>query len=109
MVGGGGETDGRAHHATLTLQAHGRASPIDDVHQRERRLERTVTAVQDDVDRLVAGRVQRDDLRGDVGGQHVIEAAGHEDDAALEQPFLQPVGRRRHASLTPADGGTSTR
>src|SRR5207237_9969813 len=78
------------------LDTRRRLGGVDDVDEDERCLERAITAVHDDVDRVVAGSIERHDLPRRLRGEPVVEAAGHEDQTTLEELFMHPTRGGRH-------------
>ena len=61
---------------------------VEDIDENERGLERTVRAVEVDLDGLLAHGAEGQELRRRFTGQSVIELARDQDDPALEQLFL---------------------
>ena len=71
---------------------HRHPQHVDHVDDAERRVERPAARAHPQLDARVAGRVEREQRRGELGGSGGVELAAHEDDPALEQRRAHVVG-----------------
>ena len=90
--------DRRPFQLTETGRMDRHPEQVDDVNERERRVERPTGARDGELDRLVAERVEGHQLCRDVSHDEIVEAPPHDDGPPLVQPGangqLQVLRRR---------------
>ena len=101
--------DGTGAHLPEAQRAHGHAHQLDHVHERERRRQLGLAAVDPQGDGLVALGVERHQLGRDPGHGQVVERAVQQHHPLGQQPARQELGQRRSAPRSgprPTGGGS---